>query len=49
MVKSLDTIVVIATTSISFTLSLAGFGLVVIPISSSFACGLRMSNKKYMS
>ena len=38
--KSFDTIVIIATTTSSTTLSLTGFGLLVIPISSSIACGL---------
>ena len=46
MRKSLDTIVVTATTSSFFLLSLAGFGLVVIAISSFIACGLTNSYKK---
>ena len=45
ILKSFDTIVVIATTSISIALSLTGFGLIVIPISSSIACGLTINNK----
>ena len=45
ILKSFDTIAVIATTSSSFTLSLTGFGLIVIPISSSIACGLTFSKK----
>ena len=34
-----------ATTSSSITLSLTGFGLIVIPISTGIACGLSVSNK----
>ena len=45
ILKSFDTIVIFATTSSSITLSLTGFGLIVIPISSSIACGLTISNK----
>ena len=45
ILKSFDTIVIIATTSSSITLSLTGFGLIVIPISSSVACGLTITNK----
>ena len=43
--KSFDILVIIATTSSSITLSLAGIGLIAIPISSSVACGLINSNK----
>ena len=45
ILKSFDTIVTIATTSSSISLSLTGFGLIVIPISSSIACGLSITNK----
>ena len=45
ILKSFDTIVIIATTSSSISLSLTGFGLIVIPISSSTACGLSITNK----
>ena len=45
ILKSFDTIVNNATTSSSISLSLTGFGLIVIPISSSFACGLSITNK----
>ena len=45
ILKSFDTIVIIATTSSSITLYLTGFGLRVIPISSSIACGLTITNK----
>ena len=43
--KSFDTIVNIATTSSSISLSLTRFGLIMIPISSSIACGLSITNK----
>ena len=43
--KSIDTFVILATTSSSITLSLTGFGLIVIPISTGIACGLSVSNK----
>ena len=42
---SFDTFVIIATTSSSFTLSLTGIGLVVIPISTSTASGLPVGKK----
>ena len=45
VLKSFDTIVIIALTSSSITLSLTGFVLIVIPISGSFACGLTITNK----
>ena len=43
--KSFDKFVITATTPSSITLSLTGFGLTVIPISRSVACGLTISNK----
>ena len=46
ILKSFDTIVYYATISSSITSSLIGFGLKVIPISSSIACGLTITNKK---
>ena len=45
ILKSFDTIVIIATTSSSISLSLTGFGLIVVPISSSIVCGLSITNK----
>ena len=45
ILKSFDTFVIIATTSDSSTLSLTGFGLIVIPISTATACGLSIGNK----
>ena len=44
-INSFDTNVILATTSSSFTFSLTGFGLQVIPISSSLAFGFTISNK----
>ena len=45
ILKSFDTIVFNTKTSSSIALSLTGFGLIVIPISISIACGLTISNK----
>ena len=45
ILKSFDTFDIIATTSSSLTLSLTGFGIIVIPISSSMACEKTNSNK----
>ena len=45
ILKSFDTFVYIATTSSSTTLSLTGIGLIVIPLSSSIACGLTISKE----
>ena len=45
MIESFDTIVYIATTSSSFSLSLTGFGLLITPISSSTECGLTINER----
>ena len=45
VLKSFDTIVIVATTSSSITLSPIGLRLIVIPVSTSIACGLTISNK----
>ena len=45
LLKLFDTMVIIATTSSSISLSLTGFGPIVIPISGSIACGLSITNK----
>ena len=45
ILKSFDTFVIIATTSSSITLSLAGLGLLAIRISNATACGLSIGNK----
>ena len=47
ILKSFDTIGIIATTLSSFTLSLTGIGLKAIPLSTATACGLSMGNKQY--
>ena len=44
ILKSFDTFVSIATTSSSITLSLTGFGLIVISISTASACALSIGN-----
>ena len=45
ILKSFDTFFIIATTSSSITLSLAGVGLKAIPKSTGTACGLSSGNK----
>ena len=45
ILKSFDTFVSIATTSSSFTLSLTGISLIVIPLSTATASGLSVGNK----
>ena len=45
IIKSIDTLVKIANTSNSVTLSLTVIGSLVIPISNGIVCGLRISNK----
>ena len=43
--KTSDTFVMIATTSTSVTLSVSGFGLVLLPISNVFSCRLTLIKK----
>ena len=45
LLESVDSIVIIGATSTSTTLSIAGFGLIVLPISAGIACGLSLGNK----
>ena len=45
ILKSFYSIVIIATTSSSITLSLTGIGLLMIPISTATTCGLSIGNK----
>ena len=45
LLESVDSIVIIAATSTSITLSVTGVGLIIIPISASIACGLSLGNK----
>ena len=46
VLESIDSIVIIAASSTSITLSVTGFGLVILPISAGIACGLSLGNKK---
>ena len=43
--KSIDKFVIIGTTSSSITLSLTGMDLIVMPISTTSACALKIGNK----
>ena len=45
ILKSVDSIVIIAATSTSITLSVTGIGLIVLPISAGIGCGLSLGNK----
>ena len=45
ILESVDSIFIIAATSTSITLSVTGFGLIVLPISASIACILSLGNK----
>ena len=45
ILESVDSIVVIAATSTSITLSVTGVGLIILPISAGIACGLSLGNK----
>ena len=45
VLESVDSIVIIATTSTSITLSVTGFGLIILPISAGIACTLSLGNK----
>ena len=45
ILESVDSIVIIAATSTSITLSITGIGLIVLAISASIACGLSLGNK----
>ena len=45
VIESVDSIVIIAATSTSITLSVTGFGLIILPISAGIACGLSLGNK----
>ena len=45
VLESVDSIVIIAATSSSITLSVTGIGLIVLPISAGIACGLSLGNK----
>ena len=45
VLESVDSIVIIAATSTSITLSVTGVGLIILPISPSIACTLSLGNK----
>ena len=45
VIESVDSIVIIAATSTSITLSVTGIGLIVLPISAGIACGISLGNK----
>ena len=45
ILESVDSIVIIAATSTSITLSVTGIGLIALPISAGIACGLSLGNK----
>ena len=45
ILESVDSIVIIATTSTSITLSITGIGLIKTPISAGIACTLLLGNK----
>ena len=45
ILESVDSIVIIAATSTSITLSVTGIGLIVLPISAGIACTLPLGNK----
>ena len=45
VLESVDSIVIIGATSTSITLSVTGFGLIILPISAGIACTLSLGNK----
>ena len=45
VLESVDSIVIIGATSTSITLSIAGIGLTILPISTGIACTLSLGNK----
>ena len=45
ILESVDSIVIIAATSTSITLSITGIGLIILPISAGIACTLSVGNK----
>ena len=45
VLESVDSIVIIGATSTSITLSVAGIGLIILPISAGIACTLSLGNK----
>ena len=49
ILESVDSIVIIAAISTSITLSVTGFGLVILPISAGIACTLSLGKKYYIN
>ena len=45
LLESVDSIIIIAATSTSITLSITGIGLIVLPISARIACGISLGDK----
>ena len=45
ILESVDSIVIIAATSTSITLSITGIGMIILPISAGVACALSLGNK----
>ena len=45
ILESVDSIVIIAATSTSITISISGIGLIILPISAGIACALSLGNK----
>ena len=45
VLESVDSIVIIGSTSTSITLSITGIGLIILPISAGIACALSFGNK----
>ena len=45
VLESIDSIIIIAATSTSITLSITGIGLIVLPISAGNTCGISLGNK----
>ena len=45
VLETVDSIVIIAATSTSITLSVTGVGLTILPIAAGIACGLSLGNK----
>ena len=45
ILESVESIVIITATSTSITLSITGFGLIILPISAGIACTLSLGNK----
>ena len=45
ILESVDSVVIIAATSASITLSITGIGLIILPISAGIACTLSLGNK----